>query len=84
MSNKTVEERDTLMEELQYVYPTKLLNEFCKKAVNYYENGKQAELLCYIVGYKKENMLIGTELVFPLQKSDNSLSYSWEKKDRGK
>ena len=84
MSNKPIEERNTLMEELQYVYPTKLLNEFCKKAVNYYENGKQAELLCYIVGYKKENMLIGTELVFPLQKSDNSLSYSWEKKDRGK
>ena len=84
MSSKTVEERDTLMEELQYVYPTKLLYEFSKKAVNYYENGKQSELLCYIVGYKKENMLIGTELVFPLQKSDNSLSFSWDKKDRGK
>ena len=84
MSKNTVEDRDTSMEELQYIYPTKLLYEFSKKAVNYYENGKQSELLCYIVGYKKENMLIGTELVFPLQKSDNSLSYSWEKKDRGK
>lgn len=84
MSKNTVEDRDTSMEELQYIYPTKLLYEFSKKAVNYYENGKQSELLCYIVGYKKENMLIGTELVFPFQKSDNSLSYSWEKKDRGK
>ena len=84
MSKNTDEDRDTLMEEIQYVYPTKLLYEFSKKAVNYYENGKQAELLCYIVGYKKENMLIATEIVFPLQKSDNSLSYSWEKKDRGK
>ena len=84
MSKNTDEGSNTLMEELQYVYPTKLLYEFSKKAVNYYENGKQAELLCYIVGYKKENMLIATEIVFPLQKSDNSLSFSWEKKDRGK
>ena len=84
MSKNTVEDRDTSLEELQYIYPTKLLYEFSKKAVNYYENGKQSELLCYIVGYKKENMLIGTELVFPLQKSDNSLSFSWDKKDRGK
>ena len=83
MSNKTVEERDTLMEELQYVYPTKLLNEFCKKAVNYYENGKQAELLCYIVGYKKGNAIIGTELVFPFQKNENPLTFGWNKIDKG-
>ena len=84
MRKTTDEGSNTLMEKLQYVYPTKLLYEFSKKAVNYYENGKQAELLCYIVGYKKENMLIATEIVFPLQKSDNSLSFSWDKKDRGK
>ena len=84
MNHEILEETDTSMKELQHVYPTKLLYEFSKKAVNYYVNGKQEELLGYIVGYKKENMLIGTELVFPLQKSDNSLSFSWDKKDRGK
>ena len=42
MNNKIVGERDTSMEELQYIYPSKLFYEFCKKAVNYYENGKQA------------------------------------------
>ena len=72
------------MEELQYIYPSKLFYEFCKKAVNYYENGKQAELLCYILGYKKENAIIGTELIFPFQKNENPLNHGWNKIDKGK
>ena len=83
MRNKTIDEIDTSMEELQYVYPTKLLYEFSKRAVNHYENGKQVELLCYIVGYKEGNTLIGTELVFPFQKNDNSLTFDWDKIDKG-
>ena len=78
-----VEKVDSSNEQLQYVYPTKLLYHFSKKAINYYENGKQMPLLCYIVGYRKENMLIGTELVFPFQKNDNSLTFGWDKKDKG-
>ena len=56
MNDEILEETDTSMKELQHVYPTKLLYEFSKKAVNYYVNGKQEELLGYIVGYKKENI----------------------------
>ena len=78
-----VEKVHSSNEQLQYVYPTKLLYEFSKKAINYHENGKQMPLLCYIVGYRKENMLIGTELVFPFQKNDNSLTFGWDKKDKG-
>ena len=52
--------------------------------MNYYVNGKQEELLGYIVGYKKENILIGTELVFPFQENDNSLTIGWDKIDKGK
>ena len=83
MRNKTIDGIEPSMEELQYIYPTKLLYEFSKRAVNHYENGKQAELLCYIVGYKEENTLIGTELVFPFQKNDNSLTFDWDKIDKG-
>ena len=83
MNSKIVEEGDTSMEKLHYVYPAKLLYEFSHKAVNYNENGKQAELLCYIVGYKKGNAIIGTELVFPFQKNDNPLTFGWNKIDKG-
>ena len=54
-----------------------------KRAINYYENGKQMELLCYVIGHKIGNKLIGHELIFPLQMSDKSLNNSWEKRDRG-
>ena len=83
MNDEILEETDTSMKDLQHVYPTKLLYEFSKKAVNYYVNGKQEELLGYIVGYKKENTLIGTELVFPFQENDNSLTIGWDKIDKG-
>ena len=79
MNDKIIEKRDTSIKELQNVYPTKLLYEFSKKAVNYYVNGKQEELLGYIVGYQKENILIGTEIIFPFQENDDS----WDKIDKG-
>ena len=53
--------------ELDYIYPDSLLYEFSKKAVNHYENGKQRELLGYVIGYKRGQTLIGTELIFPTQ-----------------
>ena len=37
------------------------------------------ELLGYIVGYQKENILIGTEIIFPFQENDDS----WDKIDKG-
>ena len=54
-----------------------------KRAINYYENGKQMELLAYVIGHKIGNKLIGYELIFPLQMSDKSLNNSWEKRDKG-
>ena len=34
------------VEKLQYVYPQNLIYEYVKRAIDYYENGKQMELLC--------------------------------------
>ena len=46
--------------------------EFCKRAVNNYENGSQKPLMCFVLGYRQKNALIGTELVFPDQSKVNS------------
>ena len=69
--------------KLQYVYPNNLIYEFTKRAINYYENGNQMELLCYVVGHKRGNTVIGSELIFPLQMNDKSLNNSWETRDKG-
>lgn len=71
------------VEKLQHVYPQNLIYEYVKRAIDYYENGKQMELLAYVIGHKIGNKLIGYELIFPLQMSDKSLNNSWEKRDKG-
>ena len=76
-------EEDIPEEKLQYVYPQNLIYEYVKRAVDYYENGNQMELLCYVIGHKIGSTLIGDELIFPLQMSDKSPNNSWEKRDKG-
>ena len=57
--------------------------EFSKRAINHYENGKQTDLLGYVVGYKKGNKLIATELVFPNQSCIKPRLSNSTRNDRG-
>ena len=60
--------------DLQIFYPYQLLHEFVKKATRHYENGKQKQLMGCVVGFRKDNKLIGEELVFPEQTCPHSNS----------
>ena len=55
------------IQNLEMVYPYKILSEFVKKATTHYENNVQKELMACVIGVKKDNKLIGEELLFPEQ-----------------
>ena len=59
-------------QNLQLFYPYQIIQEFVKKATKHYENGSQKQLMACVIGYKKENKLIGEELVFPKQTCPHS------------
>ena len=54
-------------QNLEMVYPYKILSEFVKKATKHYEKNAQKELMACVIGYKKGDKLIGEELLFPEQ-----------------
>ena len=54
-------------QNLEVVYPYKILSEFVKKATKHYENGYQKPLMSVVIGYRKGNKLIGEELLIPEQ-----------------
>ena len=54
-------------QNLEMVYPYKILSEFVKKATKHYEKNAQKELMACVIGYKKGDKLIGEELLFPKQ-----------------
>ena len=54
-------------QHLKIVYPYKILSEFVKKATNHFENGSQKQLMACVIGYRKDDKLIGEELLFPEQ-----------------
>ena len=58
---------DGTNQNLEVVYPYKILSEFVKKATKHYENGFQKQLMACVVGYRKGNKLIGEELLIPQQ-----------------
>ena len=51
------------IQNLEMVYPYKILSEFVKKATKHYENNAQKELMACVIGVKKDNKLIGEEFV---------------------
>ena len=58
---------DSTNQNLEVVYPYKILSEFVKKATKHYENASQKPLMAIVIGYRKGNTLIGNELLFPQQ-----------------
>ena len=58
---------ESTIQNLDIVYPYKILSEFVKKATKHYENDAQKELMACVIGYRKGNKLIGEELLFPEQ-----------------
>lgn len=76
-------ERQSKQDALKCIYPNTLMYEFCKRAINHYENGIQRELLGYVVGYKKGKLLIGTELIFPTQSHVKPKVSDSTRNDRG-
>ena len=63
---------ESINQNLEIVYPYKILSEFVKKATKHYENDAQKELMACIIGYRKGNKLIGEELLFPEQSSPHT------------
>ena len=59
-------EMESTNQNLEVVYPYKILSEFVKKATKHYET-TQKPLMAVVIGYRKGNKLIGEELVFPKQ-----------------
>ena len=59
-------------QNLEIVYPYRILSEFVKKATKHYENDAQKELMACVIGYRKGNKLIGEELLFPEQSSPHT------------
>ena len=56
-----------------FIYPTNLIEEFFKRAVKERDDkGFQKELMAYVAGYKENDTLIATELIFPEQSGDVS------------
>ena len=56
-----------------FIYPTNLIEEFFKRAVKERDDkGFQKELMAYVAGYKENDILIATELIFPEQSGDVS------------
>ena len=55
------------IQNLEMVYPYKILSEFVQKATKHYENNAQKELMACVIGYKRNNKLIREELFFPEQ-----------------
>ena len=54
--------------EKEFIYPICLHSEFTRRAIMNKDNdGKQIPLLGYVVGYRDDNRIIGTELVYPEQ-----------------
>ena len=51
-----------------FIYPDNIIEEFFKRAVKERDaNGFPKELMAFVAGYKENNVLIGTELIFPEQ-----------------
>ena len=56
-----------------FIYPNNLIEEFFKRAVKERDDkGFQKELMAYVAGYKENDILIATELIFPEQSGDVS------------
>ena len=56
-----------------FIYPTNLIEEFFKRAVKERDDkGFPKELMAFVAGYKENNVLIATELIFPEQSGDAS------------
>ena len=75
---------DSTNQNLEVVYPYKILSEFVKKATKHYENGFQKQLMACVVGYRKNNKLIGKELLFPKQSCPHTSNTSLGKEYLGK
>ena len=58
---------DSTNQNLEVIYPYKILSEFVKKATKHYRNDSQKPLMAVVIGYKIGNKLIGNELLFPKQ-----------------
>ena len=57
-----------LEEDVCFIYPGNVLDEFTKKAKNHRDDkGLPKELIAFVAGYKDGDVLIGTELIFPNQ-----------------
>ena len=53
-----------------YIIPEELIREFRKvSANNFSEEGGHVETLGFLVGYKQDDNLIGTNLIFPEQEA---------------
>ena len=57
-----------LPENVCFIYPENVIDEFTKKAKNHKDDkGVPKELIAFVAGYKDGDVLIGTELIFPKQ-----------------
>ena len=63
---------------MKIIYPNGLLYEFLKRAQN------QSNSIAYVVGYRKNNLLVANEIVFPDELCPNPKVSSLDKKDFGK
>ena len=56
-----------------FIYPNNLIEEFFKRAVKEKDDkGFPKELMAFVAGYKENDILIATELIFPEQSGDAS------------
>ena len=63
---------------MKIIYPNGLLYEFLKRAKN------RSNSIAYVVGYRRNDLLIANEMVFPDELCPNSKVNSFDKKDFGK
>ena len=53
-----------------YIIPEELIREFKRVSANNYNNdGKHIETLGFLIGYKLDDNLVGTNLIFPEQEA---------------
>ena len=63
-----------LPEKAMFFYPQGIIESFEEKAKRHVDcDGNLIELLAYVIGFKDDNnVLVGTELIYPEQSATNS------------